>query len=134
MGPAKLVNLEPDATRTYSRYALKVISPSEWANRVITGFPPAFEVGRNSTKTPQGIPYLLLNMDGNPRQNECSRRYVRIKDTEGGLSVDLLAENNTCVVDGKDLRAKGECAVAKLDAVIELRPDWKFRVITSDAR
>lgn len=128
--PCKLVNFEDDATFTPAAFNLKVVSPAKWNGFVIRRLPKRFEVGRKSDKVPEGVPFLLLDMEGDPRARECSRRYIRMTSTDAGFSVDLLTDSgNVCKVGAKTLMNKGENAVAAVGETISLNPDWTFEVL-----
>lgn len=140
--PCELKNYDADATSVPTKFALKVMEPAGWAGYIIDNLPRRFEVGRDVKKTPEGTPFLQLNLktpEGNdrPGANRCSRRYIRITETEtgDGFNIDLLAETgNECVVNDKILRNKGECATAYPGNTIRLNPDWVFEVFDSTAK
>lgn len=140
--PCELKNYDADATSVPTKFGFKVIAPACWADSVVDNLPRRFEVGRDAKKTPEGTPFLQLNLktpEGDERSgaNRCSRRYIRVTETEAGdgLNIDLLAETgNECIVNDKSLRNKGECATAYVGSRITLNPDWVLEVFDTTAK
>lgn len=125
--PLKLVWAEPEATRIYAKCALRVVGPEKFANFELR-VPKIFDMGKSAKGF--STAFVELNMNGNPRANECSRQYVRLRENGEGFDVELLTgSGNTLAVDDATVTNKGECLFAKVGSTIKLQPDWYIQVI-----
>lgn len=125
--PLNLVWAEPEATRIYAKCALRVVGPEKFANFELR-VPKIFDMGKSAKGF--STAFVELNMNGNPRANECSRQYVRLRENGEGFDVELLTgSGNTLGVDDATVTNKGECLFAKVGSTIKLQPDWYIQVI-----
>lgn len=122
--------LDPTTTRVLCGYHLEVLSGGrDVGKKLLLGDDTL--IGRDC----MNYDGLFVKLDMSDRTElavHCSRHYARIKLREnetGVFDVEVVnTKRNPVVVDGKQIRGRGETAEAREGSIIELMPDWKFQI------
>ena len=114
-----------------TQYALEVVSPAEYAG-FRTAIPASFVIGRSAKGARE--PFLELHVLDPAMKASCSRRYVELtRDGENGFQVRMLKNYNFAVVCGRWIRKEGESALLSPDGLLMLNPDFKLKLVRTNA-